>query len=509
MLTIEQNTNPVEIVLHVYKLKEGWDVNNLFTIIPLNAAKSDILALQTIGRGLRLPFGEITHVEEIDTLDIVAHDHYREIIDDIKDNPVFKRRNLDDEDIPETEVAKVEAVVQDQQISIFDDMFKDANVKSFQEIDTNKDIDNLYEAYQKAYVKKAAPKKKDSKPDGQITIFDLFGSGDDTNSVDTGSKEEQAPTDTTVSQDNIDITIELNEPSKSNVPELYVKEIFKQKVEEFKKVAISVPKISISYSSSVEFKPFTVKRNVLDFDVAASKIERYDGGYETIIEDMCCLEKNGKKIHPKYVVSTATIKNAGEQIKCLYARENYAQFPPSGFDTRDSYFIREVPLVSRDLEDLTENDIAELLEKGEKPFRQYVGICASGQSVKTTLIRLYSVLLQEAFILSEDPKYQDYVDPYYTLVGYFNSIRELGGAVRLLDDDINSRLKVLRKKYKNARQRYLGFDGKKEITSRIPSYQIAEILEKLAEPFDPSKERQSCYDVVIATNMIAVGMDVD
>lgn len=233
------------------------------------------------------------------------------------------------------------------------------------------------------------------------------------------------------------------------------------------------------------------------------------GGYETIIEDMCCLEKNGKKIHPKYVVSTATIKNAREQIKCLYARENYAQFPPSGFDIRDSYFIREIPLVSKDLEDLTEYDITELLEKGEKPFRLYAGICASGQSVKTTLIRLYSVLLQEAFILSEDPKYQDYVDPYYTLVGYFNSIRELGGAVRLLDDDINSRLKVLRKKYKNARQRFLGYDGKKEITSRIPSYQIAEILEKLAEPFDPSKERQSCYDVVIATNMIAVGMDVD
>lgn len=286
LLTIEQNTNPVEIVLHVYKLKEGWDVNNLFTIIPLNAAKSDILALQTIGRGLRLPFGEITHVEEIDTLDIVAHDHYREIIDDIKDNPVFKKRNLDDEDIPETEAVKVEAVVQDQQISIFDDMFKDANVKSFQEIDTNKDIDNLYEAYQKAYVKKAAPKKKDSKPDGQITIFDLFGSGDDTNSVDTGSKEEQAPTDTNVSQDNIDITVELNEPSKSNVPELYVKEIFKQKVEEFKKVAISVPKISISYSSSIEFKSFTVKRNVMDFDVAASKIERYDAVNNRLLQTL-------------------------------------------------------------------------------------------------------------------------------------------------------------------------------------------------------------------------------
>lgn len=72
LLSIESAQNPVEIVLHVYKLKEGWDVNNLFTIIPLNAAKSDILALQTIGRGLRLPFGAITGNEAIDTLDIVA-----------------------------------------------------------------------------------------------------------------------------------------------------------------------------------------------------------------------------------------------------------------------------------------------------------------------------------------------------------------------------------------------------------------------------------------------------
>lgn len=65
LLSIESASNPVEIVLHVYKLKEGWDVNNLFTIIPLNAAKSDILAMQTIGRGLRLPFGEQTGNEDL------------------------------------------------------------------------------------------------------------------------------------------------------------------------------------------------------------------------------------------------------------------------------------------------------------------------------------------------------------------------------------------------------------------------------------------------------------
>ena len=78
-----------------YKLKEGWDVNNLFTIIPLNAAKSDILAMQTIGRGLRLPFGQATGNEDIDTLDIVAHDHYRELVDEIKNSDIFKYRDLD------------------------------------------------------------------------------------------------------------------------------------------------------------------------------------------------------------------------------------------------------------------------------------------------------------------------------------------------------------------------------------------------------------------------------
>ena len=58
-----------------------------------------------------------------------------------------------------------------------------------------------------------------------------------------------------------------------------------------------------------------------------------------------------------------------------------------------------------------------MIEKGEKPFRQYVGICAPGQSVKTTIVRLYSAILQKMFELSEDSEYMDYVDPYYTLIG--------------------------------------------------------------------------------------------
>lgn len=438
LLTIEQNTNPVEIVLHVYKLKEGWDVNNLFTIIPLNAAKSDILALQTIGRGLRLPFGEITHVEEIDTLDIVAHDHYREIIDDIKDNPVFKKRNLDDEDIPETEAVKVEAVVQDQQISIFDDMFKDANVKSFQEIDTNKDIDNLYEAYQKAYVKKAAPKKKDSKPDGQITIFDLFGSGDDTNSVDTGSKEEQAPTDTTVSQDNIDITVELNEPSKSNVPELYVKEIFKQKVEEFKKVAISVPKISISYSSSIEFKSFTVKRNVMDFDVAASKIERYDAVnnrlLQTLDADPLMVDDSENTLACSLLESIPEFSYDDADL-ILDVVEQYLRLIDGDDETKKRIIRRYATVI---VEDLQQQINASKEEHTEFIYNVQQDLIVFGSFAKTKLKHVYGKLGYKKEVADKknikNYLFEGYRKSYYP-VNSFDSDDERRFAVVLEDDE--------------------------------------------------------------------------
>ena len=233
------------------------------------------------------------------------------------------------------------------------------------------------------------------------------------------------------------------------------------------------------------------------------------GGYETVVEEMCCIERNGRKIRPKYVVSTATIKNAGEQIKFLYGRENFMQFPPSGFDTRDSFFIKEVSLPKEYFTTASDDKLQKMIDDGQKPFRQYVGICASGQSVKTTLIRLYSIILQTALDLSKESEFEDYIDPYYTLIGYFNSIRELGGAVRLLNDDIASRIRVVKNKYNSPVQRYIDFDGKKEITSRIPSWEIAQVLEKLAVSYDKNKEKQNCYDVVIATNMIAVGMDVD
>lgn len=80
LLTLENIDNKIEIVIHVNMLKEGWDVNNLYTIIPLRASASETLTEQTLGRGLRLPYGERTGNEKVDRLSIVSHDKYESII---------------------------------------------------------------------------------------------------------------------------------------------------------------------------------------------------------------------------------------------------------------------------------------------------------------------------------------------------------------------------------------------------------------------------------------------
>src|SRR4051794_32033811 len=82
LLSVESPDEPTEIVVHVNMLKEGWDVTNLYTIVPLRAANARILIEQSIGRGLRLPYGKRTGVTTVDRLNIVAHDKFQEIIDE-------------------------------------------------------------------------------------------------------------------------------------------------------------------------------------------------------------------------------------------------------------------------------------------------------------------------------------------------------------------------------------------------------------------------------------------
>ena len=84
LLKVEHTDEPTEIVIHVNMLKEGWDVTNLYTIVPLRAANARILIEQSIGRGLRLPYGKRTGVNAVDRLNIIAHDKFQEIVDEAK-----------------------------------------------------------------------------------------------------------------------------------------------------------------------------------------------------------------------------------------------------------------------------------------------------------------------------------------------------------------------------------------------------------------------------------------
>ncbi len=256
LLSIEKAENPIEIVLHVYKLKEGWDVNNLFTIIPLNAAKSDILAMQTIGRGLRLPFGFITGDEDIDTLDIVAHEHYRELVDEIKNSDIFRYRDLDRTGVEPTDTVDVSSPVDDAQLSLFDQLVTDTGTLTFREADNPQTQQNLYDAYLRIFGS-GRQRQTSEADDNQISLFDLPAQ-------DGSSAGDQTPA----------IPEPASTPAGDKKP--MSKEEFVQKFREYSGRAISVPKILVQTTSEVKFNRFQVRRTIQDFEVAMAKIERFD-----------------------------------------------------------------------------------------------------------------------------------------------------------------------------------------------------------------------------------------
>lgn len=214
------------------------------------------------------------------------------------------------------------------------------------------------------------------------------------------------------------------------------------------------------------------------------------GLYETAVDELCTWEVNGKRVRPKVIASTATIRRAKEQVHSLFLRE-VEVFPPQGLDAEDNFFS-----VQRSPADV--------------PGRRYLGICAPGRRLKAALIRVYVAFLSAAQSLYEESGRR--ADPWMTLVGYFGSLRELAGMRRLVDDDVRSR--VLRMDKRGLARRFMG--EPKELTSRLGSTEIPELLDRLEVPFDPTnddapkngKRSVRPIDVLLATNMISVGVDV-
>lgn len=137
LLEIEKNTNPIEIVIHVNMLKEGWDVNNLYTIVPLRTASSRILREQMIGRGLRLPYGERTGEKEIDSVYLTAHDKFDEILEEAKKGEsIFKKEYMIEvEELVKEETRFTQLTFDTKDVDNIKDLYLDSDIEKNQETD--------------------------------------------------------------------------------------------------------------------------------------------------------------------------------------------------------------------------------------------------------------------------------------------------------------------------------------------------------------------------------------
>jgi hypothetical protein len=218
------------------------------------------------------------------------------------------------------------------------------------------------------------------------------------------------------------------------------------------------------------------------------------GLYETALDALSSREEGGQRIRPKIVASTATVRRATKQIRALFGRSEVDIFPPPGPNRRDSFFAKTV-------------------SPTEREPRLYVGIAAPGRNSKVVLLRTYLALLgaaQRAWLEAGGAKNKENpVDPYMTLLGYFGSLRELGGSRRIVEDEVLSRLSSYGERHRVGELR--GFFADRqieheplELTSRVTTNKVAEAKRRMSLPFH-EKER---VDVALATNMISVGLDI-
>jgi hypothetical protein len=217
------------------------------------------------------------------------------------------------------------------------------------------------------------------------------------------------------------------------------------------------------------------------------------GVYETAIDILSTREIGGKKVKPKIVASTATVRRADSQIRALFGRNQVTVFPPQGINRRDSFFAHTEP-------------------SSQTPARLYLGIAAQGKSLKVVMLRAALALLSAAQTEyareggKKNP--ENPADPYMTFLGYFNSLRELGGSRRIIEDEVRNRVSLYGRRKRLEPVDELFSDRSIyepiELTSRVSTTEIATAKQLLSEPFYKDKH----VDVGLATNMISVGLDI-
>ncbi|MGS3140547.1 DISARM system helicase DrmA [Aeromonas sanarellii] len=238
-----------------------------------------------------------------------------------------------------------------------------------------------------------------------------------------------------------------------------------------------------------------------EFHLISGPLGTMVGLYEGAVDELCGWTLNGKTVKPKIIASTATVRKAKEQVNNVFMRR-VSVFPPHGLDVEDNFFSVQRPIE-------------------EKPGRRYLGVCSPGSSRPAMLIRVYTAFLtaaQELFNHFGEP-----ADPYMTMVGYFNSLRELGGMKRLAEDDVQTRsYRVQMSMVKRPALAQRSISNIRELTSRVSSQDIPKYLDNLEIKFKSEFDAVTgkyvtrwqegdtrAIDVVLATNMLSVGVDVN
>ncbi|MCD9186334.1 MAG: DISARM system helicase DrmA [Pyrinomonadaceae bacterium] len=206
------------------------------------------------------------------------------------------------------------------------------------------------------------------------------------------------------------------------------------------------------------------------------------GIYETVFDELSSHGSGRSRTVPKYIASTATVRQAEAQTSALFNRQLF-QFPAPGISINDRFFAREANIHPLDC---------------HRPGRLYVAICAPGKGAQTPNVRIWSVLLQKGYEnWLRNPNL--YTDSFYTVVGYFNATRELAGAISLYRQDIPERIEF---RWGTTR-RLINPDHLVELSGRANSLALPSILKGL-ENNAPQAE-----DAVFATSMFGTGVDID
>lgn len=212
------------------------------------------------------------------------------------------------------------------------------------------------------------------------------------------------------------------------------------------------------------------------------------GLYEVLIEELCIDDRGEKPIKPKIISATATIKEFEEQAKCLFGRTSAKLFPSPGIDIDDSFFSKVA------------------VDKNGKPMpgRKYIGVFTSRVRILMAQVMTYSAILQKVETLPEDER-----DPFWTLLSFYNSLRDLGAGLNLFNSDIPTYIDALVKREEIRTRRFLG--SPLELTSRKQSNEISKTIDDLNVPYAVKdfKGRTKALTACLASNIIEVGVDID